>query len=510
MTFHGILFPNPARPADEHAVEPDFFADLNLDQVVTAITAGKEDYDLARFFHMPLSDVDDIVFRQEVMGDLEDVRLIDKFRTFAKTMRTVRDHLAWSASRSYKAEKERWFLDAADLYCDAVTCLADDLSCASVASRGLSQFRQYATQYAASEQFRSLAEDAKQGKAEFASIRYALLIYRLRVEVRPLDAAPEFSREIETLFERFRQGDVDPYPFRFRRSDALSPVDAMILDLVSQMHPGAFSRLEAFCAEHHNFLDQTIVKFDREIQFYIAYLEHVDFLRHAGLSFCTPCVSGESREVSSVGGFDLALAKTLVDENRVIVSNDFHLNTTERLIVVTGPNQGGKTTFARAFGQLHYLASLGCPVPGKTAQLPLCDKIFTHFEKQEDLADLRGKLKDDLVRIRAILDRATPSSLVIVNEILSSTSLQDASVLGGKVAARLMQLDLLCVWVTFIDEMASLDEQTVSMVSTVEAENPAERTYRIVRRPADGLAYALSIAEKHRLTREMIEERLKS
>jgi DNA mismatch repair protein MutS len=97
-----------------------------------------------------------------------------------------------------------------------------------------------------------------------------------------------------------------------------------------------------------------------------------------------------------------------------------------------------------------------------------------------------------------------------MNESFSATTLQDARFLGTEILERLIDLDLLGVCVTFVDELASLSDTTVSMVSTVVDGDPTQRTFKIERRAADGLAYAAVLATKYGLSYNTLVARIPS
>lgn len=504
-----ILFSRPdATDGSLTLDQPSCFSDLNLDQLIMTITAGRKEYQLEPFFYTLLGSTEEVRYRHEVFRDLEEEQLLKAIRSFAAAMRSMRQSQALAEKLDYRYEKRRWLLEAIDTYCGAVSALARELDRAKTGSRGFSALREHLNGYAKSEPFRLLQAEAQKLKEELSGIRYCLLIDGALVKVRRYESEKDYVSEVESTFAKFRHDPPNSYLVEYKTGKNLNHVEAMALDCVAGVFPSLFARLEEYCERNLQFADPTILRFDREVQVYLSYLELVGKMRKAGLPCCYPRVLSACSELHSRDSYDVVLASQLVERGAGVVCNDFSLKNEERVMVVTGPNQGGKTTFARAFGQLHFLAALGFPIPGTEAQLPLADGVFAHFGKEENIEELRGKLEDDLIRIRDILDHCTSRSIIVMNEIFSSTTIQDALFLSWKVLERVFEKGSRGVLVTFLDELASTGARTVSMVAAVDPRDPGVRTYKVLRAPADGLAYALSLAVKHGLTYEKIRERV--
>ncbi|WP_433598132.1 MutS-related protein [Nocardia sp. CA-135953] len=487
------------------AVGADTVADLNMDQIFVLTGATKHEAAHRR----PLRDLELVHYRQQVFIDLRDDAVRAVFEVFVAGMNSVRKHRErWQKLRNPQ-QRDRCQLDAEMLYCRTVLDLHTALGELPLSANGFQEWRRWLADHVDGTDFRALMADGARVRAGLDSVRYTVRVAGRQLVIDRFDDQPDYSDVIAAAFARFavddnldRQRFTEPWP-------DMNEVEEQVIALVAEQHPKVFGQLEAHARRHQNFIDPVIDRFQIELQFYLDYLWLVRHLDEHGLPFCIPEVTTGFRGMYAEDAYDAALAPQLIREQTPLVRNDFRLDGAERVLVVTGPNQGGKSTFARMCGQLAYLAALGCPVPAARARVPLTDNVFTHFVREDDVSDPDGGLARELARLHDILARISEHSLVVLNESLSTTTVGDATRLGSEVLRQIIERGAVAVYVTFLEELADLGPEVVSMVAGVEPGDDALRTFRIARRPPDGLAHAAVVAQRHGLTYDAIRARVR-
>ncbi|HEX6867202.1 MAG TPA: hypothetical protein VF119_00280, partial [Candidatus Limnocylindrales bacterium] len=458
MTVKTASAQAPSVQAPSAEAVPGFASDLRLD--VLAATSPS----LGAKLFAPLPDPAAVAHRQAVFRDLESPALLEAATSFVAAMSEVHGHRERAAAIAHGPERARWHLEAMAAYRAAVEGLAAALDEAALASRDLLATRDTLRDRIASPAFTALAADTDRVLAELAAVRYRLRIDEDRVVVRRADDAADYGAEVIATFARLWPDETSappPVPVSVFETLELDRIQRAILDQVARQHPAAFRSLDAFVARTADAIDPAVVALADDLRFYLDWLAVLAPLRAGGLDVCYPVVAADGPPLEVRGLVDIELAGRLIAEGRPVIPSDLVMDDAERLVVVTGPNQGGKTTFARAIGQLVHLASVGVPVPATGARVRLVDAVHTLFARVEDPSDLTGRLEAELVRARSILDALRPEGVVILNDAFSSTTADDALALDRALLGEIRGVGATAVVVTFLGELATFDAATV-------------------------------------------------
>lgn len=255
-----------------------------------------------------------------------------------------------------------------------------------------------------------------------------------------------------------------------------------------------------------------MVRLAEELRFYLSFLDVADSLAEHGVAWCRPRVLADPDAAVDVRGLvDVALALhpgTSETGAGTPIPNDLVLGPGRATVFVTGPNSGGKTTLARAVGQLAYLASLGLPVPARSATLPLWHPVLSHFPRPDDPGNARGGLAEELHRLRELFDAASGQTLVILNELFATTSVDDALQLSRLALRRLRAIGCRTLWVTFLDELVTCESDAVSLVGQLDPDDPTVPTFRFLPQPPTGRSQAAALAARHGLSAADLTGRL--
>jgi DNA mismatch repair ATPase MutS len=221
-----------------------------------------------------------------------------------------------------------------------------------------------------------------------------------------------------------------------------------------------------------------------ELAFYIGCLNLSEQLAQLGepVVFPQPTPASE-RRLSFTGLYDVALALTM---NQKVVGNDVNADNKD-LIIITGANQGGKSTFLRSIGLAQLMMQCGMFVPARSFCANICEALFTHYKREEDATMESGKFDEELSRMSDIVDNITPNSAVLFNESFSATNEREGSEIARQITCALLEMRIKVFYVTHLYELAnSFYDQQMENAIFLRAERKAggERTFKlVVRKP---------------------------
>ena len=252
-----------------------------------------------------------------------------------------------------------------------------------------------------------------------------------------------------------------------------------------------------------------------EIIFYIRFAELTEKIMSKGYPLAKPVIEDkENRSCDIKGLYNIKLALREIEESE-IVKNDFHFDDSARIYILTGPNRGGKTTITQAVGLAFLLSQIGVYAPCDSISLSPCDSIFTRFPADENGTVDSGRLGEESKRLSEIFDSATEYSLLLLNESLATTNIEEGLYIAKDVVKAMRYLGVRCVFNTHMHDLArgleevnrSTEGKSVieSMITGVEG---GKRSFKISIAAPQGLSYAKDIAEKYGVTYENIKKNI--
>ncbi len=527
---------------------PPFFQDLNLDRITERIRLdwGEE---ISSFYHYFPENGDCGDYRREVLADIKEAGLYEPLCTFCKAMKRRREAAAAKGAVELRLQRAVWHIRETGYYCDAFAGLFQGLLGKELHSRGMSAFREYLGAYLAGDFFGNLQEESRKLLEDMKAFRLVLTYENDRITISCGETEGRYDAFLEKLFPGKKEKLRSP----FEAEPELADLERELLKAFRKRNPEFFEAAERFYGEYGEYADDKLIRFASEIGFYLSFLCFSGRMRERGFCFATPKIidrfpewgAGNSpgqassvreagteeqpenletayqdaepaveeqpeileaacgAEMSAVGLYDLALACT----GREVVTNDMFFKEQERFFVLTGPNQGGKTTFARSLGQLVYFSMMGLDVPAVSARVYRFPDILTHFSVEESVETGRGKLKEELTRLAPMMkDLGGRHAFVVINELFTTAANYDACIMGRRVLEHFLDKGCFGIYVTHLGDLSGKDGRVAALQAMVD--DRGVQNFKIARSSTRSRTNAVNLVSKHGLSYERLKERL--
>lgn len=216
-----------------------------------------------------------------------------------------------------------------------------------------------------------------------------------------------------------------------------------------------------------------------ELAFYVGCVNLHERLTEKGEPSCLPVPTTTQRSALFARGlYDVCLALRI--EQRA-TGNDVDA-TDMRLVMITGANQGGKSTFLRSVGLAQLMAQSGMFVAASSLTVPLCTGVFTHFKREEDASMESGKLDEELARMSGIADHITTGGLLLCNESFAATNEREGSQIARQMIRALTDAGVTVFFVTHLFDLAHgfhREHSEGTLLLRAQRQPDGRRTFRI-------------------------------
>lgn len=242
-----------------------------------------------------------------------------------------------------------------------------------------------------------------------------------------------------------------------------------------------------------------------------------------GIKMCRPEFSDTPRTARLTDLFDpcfyfkAAAADSEAKGDDLVVTNSLEMDDNGRFFILTGANNGGKTTFLRGAGLCFLMAQTGFYVPAAACVISPCDFIFTHFPKEEETGINASRFTTEIKDLKTISDLVTENSLLLMNESIQSTTPKECADIAGEITRIFCIIGVRGIYATHITELAYMCDDIsadpdcrstpVSIVATVD-EQSGKRLYKIKRGEPLKQSYAKDIFESFGINAENIRKRV--
>ena len=459
--------------------EPQLTQDLELNTLLGAMAAGdKFIYDVSRaaLFSGFQNDVSTILYRQQVISDC--LAHPDRIRALYALTIEATDN-----------SKRMWW-DLSSQYPDSV--LFGAISLLDYLREMLRKLRLH-TEDAAHE-FKSTAFSAlfimlrnELGDAYLATIEQYLSDMKFRNGT--LLTAELGENNEGTNYTLARPPKREPNWFRRMLTKAppgytfrLDPRDEAGARIVSSLRQRGISRIAVTLAQSADHVLSFFKTMRTELAFYVGCLNLHQRLSTNGEPVCLPVpVPVTERRHRFAELYDICLSLHM---ERRVVGNDADAKQ-KTAVIITGANQGGKSSFLRSIGLAQLMMQSGMFVGAESFEAEVCPALFTHYKREEDASMKSGKLDEELVRMSDIAGHIVPNSMLLLNESFAATNEREGSEIATQIIRAMLEKKIKVFFVTHLYEFAHrffVTRSENALFLRAQRQSDGTRTFKLVER----------------------------